>query len=84
MLLVVDNGSIYTKQLTDFLNQKKIIFEKFSPENLNLDSLNKYESIILSGRRKNNKKVNQVNSKIINFSINHNKKLLGICYVYKN
>tara|TARA_B100001142_G_scaffold18419_1_gene17102 strand:+ start:112 stop:654 length:543 start_codon:yes stop_codon:yes gene_type:complete len=80
LLLVVDNGSIYTKQLTDFLNQKKIIFEKFSPENLNLDSLNKYESIILSGRRKNNKKVNQVNSKIINFSINHNKKLLGICY----
>jgi GMP synthase (glutamine-hydrolysing) len=46
LLLVVDNGSIYTKQLTDFLNQKKIIFEKFSPENLNLDSLNKYESII--------------------------------------
>ena len=80
MLLVVDNGSIYTKQLTDFLNQKKIIFEKFSPENLNFDSLNKYESIILSGRRKNEKKINEINSKVIKYSIDNNKKLLGICY----
>jgi len=80
LLLVVDNGSIYTNQLTDFLKEKKIIFEKFSPESFNLNSLKNYESIILSGRRKNNKKINEVNSKIINFSINHNKKLLGICY----
>ena len=52
MLLVVDNGSIYTKQLTDFLNQKQIFFEKFSPDFIELDSLGKYESIILSGRKK--------------------------------
>ena len=80
MLLVVDNGSIYTKQLTDFLSEKNISFEKFTPYVLELNSLQKFDSIILSGRRKNDKKINEVNSKIINFSINNSKKLLGICY----
>ena len=80
MLLVVDNGSIYTKQLTDFLTKKNILFEKYTPHILKLNSLEKYESIILSGRRKNDKKINEVNSKIINFSIKNDKKLLGICY----
>ncbi|MDC0885944.1 gamma-glutamyl-gamma-aminobutyrate hydrolase family protein [Nitrosopumilus sp.] len=80
MLLVVDNGSIYTKQLTDFLIKKNISFEKYTPHILDLNSLKKYEFIILSGRRKNDKKINEVNSKIINFSIDNNKKLLGICY----
>ena len=80
MLLVVDNGSIYTKQLTDFLRKKNISFEKHTPHILELNSLQKYESIILSGRRKNDKKINEVNSKVINFSIENDKKLLGICY----
>ena len=80
MLLVVDNGSIYTKQLTDFLIQKKFSFEKYTPNTLELNSLKKYESIILSGRRKNDKKINEINSKVIKYSIDNNKKLLGICY----
>ena len=80
MLLIVDNGSIYTKQLTDFLSEKNISFEKYTPYILELNSLQKYDSIILSGRKKNSKKINEVNSKIINFSINNSKKLLGICY----
>jgi GMP synthase (glutamine-hydrolysing) len=80
LLLVVDNGSIYTKQLTDFLSKKNISFEKFTPHILELNSLKKYESIILSGRRKNDKKINDVNSNIIIFSIKNDKKLLGICY----
>ena len=80
MLLVVDNGSIYTKQLTNFLTKKNILFRKSTPYILELNSLEKYESIILSGRTKNDKKINEVNSKIINFSIKNDKKLLGICY----
>ena len=55
-----------------FLIEKLIILE--------FTSLQKYDSIILSGRRKNDKKINEVNSKIINFSIKNKKKLLGICY----
>ncbi len=80
MLLVVDNGSIYTKNLTDFLNEKNILFEKQTPQLLDLDSLGNYDSIILSGRRKNEKKTNEINSKIVTYSIKNNMKLLGICY----
>ncbi len=80
MLLVVDNGSIYTQNLIDFLNEKKISFEKISPNELELKSLEKYDSFILSGRRKNEKKINQINSKAIIHSVKNNKKLLGICY----
>lgn len=80
MLLVVDNGSIYTQNLIDFLIKKEISFEKESPNELNLNSLEKYDSFILSGRRKNEKIINQINSKVILHSIQNNKKLLGICY----
>ena len=80
MLLVVDNGSIYTNQLIDFLTQKNISFEKQFPQSLKLDSLSNYDSFILSGRRKNEKKINEINSKTIKYCINNNNKLLGICY----
>lgn len=80
MLLVVDNGSIYTKNLINFLNQKNILFEKQVPQNIDLNEMEKYDYIILSGRRKNEKRTNEVNSKIIRHSIENNKKLLGICY----
>ena len=80
MLLVVDNGSIYTKNLTDFLNKKNILFKKQTPQFLDLNSLENYDSIILSGRRKNEKKINEINSKIVTYSIKNNIKLLGICY----
>ena len=80
MLLVVDNGSIYTKNLIDFLNEKNIFFEKQTPQLLDLKSLENYDTIILSGRIKNEKKTNEINSKIITYSIKNNIKLLGICY----
>ena len=80
MLLVVDNGSIYTQNLIDFLKKKEISFEKESPDEFNLNSLEKYDSFILSGRRRNEKKINHINSKVIMHSIQDNKKLLGICY----
>jgi len=80
LLLVVDNGSIYTKNLTDFLNEKNILFKKQTPQLLDLNSLENYDSIILSGRRKNEKKINEINSKIITYSIKNDIKLLGICY----
>jgi len=80
LLLVVDNGSIYTKNLIYFLNEKNIFFEKQTPQLLDLNSLEKYDSIILSGRKKNEKKINEINSKIVTYSIKNNIKLLGICY----
>ncbi|NOS61917.1 MAG: C26 family cysteine hydrolase domain-containing family [Nitrosarchaeum sp.] len=80
MLLVIDNGSVYTKNLIDFLHNKNILFEKQTPELLDLKLLDNYNSFILSGRRKNEKKTNEINSKIINHTIQNDKKLLGICY----
>ena len=80
MLLIVNNGSIYTKNLTDFLRKKNIPFELQTPQLLELNSLKNYDSVILSGRRKNEKKINEINSKVINFSIKNDLKLLGICY----
>jgi GMP synthase (glutamine-hydrolysing) len=80
MLLVVDNGSVYTKNLVDFLDKQKIKFGKQTPDSINLQNLVKYDSFILSGRRKNEKKTNEINSKIIKHAIENEKKLLGICY----
>jgi GMP synthase (glutamine-hydrolysing) len=80
LLLVVDNGSIYTKNLIDFLNKKNILFEIQTPHLLNLNLLKNYGFVILSGRRQNEKKINEINSKIIVYSIKNNIKLLGICY----
>ena len=80
MLLVVDNGSIYTKNLINFLTKHNISFEIQIPHLLNLDSLENYDCFILSGRKKNEKKINEVNSKIIKYCIQNNAKLLGICY----
>jgi GMP synthase (glutamine-hydrolysing) len=80
LLLVVDNGSIYTKNLIDFLNKKNILFEIQTPHLLNLNLLKNYGFVILSGRRQNEKKINEINSKIIIYSIKNNIKLLGICY----
>ena len=80
MLLVVDNGSIYTKNLTGFLNEKNILFKEQTPQLLDINLLENYDSIILSGRRKNEKKINEINSKIVTYSIKNDIKLLGICY----
>ncbi len=66
--------------MIDFLNEKNIPFKKESPQLLNLSSLFNFDSFILSGRRRNEKKINEINSKIIRHCIENNNKLLGICY----
>jgi GMP synthase (glutamine-hydrolysing) len=80
MLLVMDNGSIYSKNLIEFLNHQQILFQKQVPKLFDLRSLKTFNSFILSGRKKNDKKINEINSKIIIHAIKNNKKLLGICY----
>jgi GMP synthase (glutamine-hydrolysing) len=80
LLLVVDNGSIYTPNLEKFLEEKNVLFKKMIPDEFELTLLEKYDSFILSGRRRNEKKINQINSKIIQHCVQNDKKLLGICY----
>ena len=80
MLLLVDNGSVYTKNITSFLSSKKIPFTASPYDDIVLDELGKFKSFILSGRRQNNREMNAINSKIITHAVLEDKPLLGICY----
>ena len=80
LLLVVDNGSVYTNNLTDFLSEKKIKFKILKHFEIDLSRIHEFSSFILSGRRENVKKMNSLNSKIIQYAISEKKNLLGICY----
>ena len=80
MLLIIENGSVYTKFLLDFLAEKNIVYDVLTFDKIVISSLEKYSSIILSGRRKNNSLMNSINSKIIKQSVTEKKPLLGICY----
>jgi len=79
LLLIVDNGSVYTKHLINFLSNK-VQFDVLQSNEQNFSNLIKYESFILSGRRRNNQLMNSINSKIIRHAIREEKRLLGICY----
>ena len=76
----MDNGSVYTKNLIDFLTQKKTKFLNQNHDQVELSNIHNYNSFILSGRRKNDKKMNILNSKIIQHAVQEKKNLLGICY----
>ncbi len=80
MILVVDNGSVYTKNLIEILERKKIGFKALTPSQLHDSSWTDYSHFILSGRKKNDRKMNQLNSQIIKYAIAEDKPLLGICY----
>ncbi len=76
----MDNGSIYTKNLVNFLtkNETKFIGQKF--DQVDLSNIGQFDSFILSGRRANNQKMNAINSQIIKHAVSEKKSLLGICY----
>ena len=76
----MDNGSIYTKNLINFLSEKKTEFISKKFDEVNLSDIQQFNSFILSGRRKNDRKINAVNSKIIEHAVSEKKSLLGICY----
>jgi len=76
----VDNGSIYTKNLVNFLTKRDIKFIDQKFDVVNLSDIGQFNSFILSGRRKNNQKMNAINSQIIKHTVSEKKSLLGICY----
>jgi GMP synthase (glutamine-hydrolysing) len=80
MLLLVDNGSVFTKNIVEFLQHANTAHHTIPFDRVNLDDLHKFDSIILSGRRHNDQAMNALNSKLINHSISQKKTLLGICY----
>ena len=80
MLLLVDNGSVFTKDIANTLSNSDVKFEQKSFDEINSEEISKFDSYILSGRRQNDSKMNAKNSKIILHAVNEKKKLLGICY----
>ena len=80
MLLVLDNGSVFTQNLVDFLKTLPIDFKRISSNEFDISELENFDSYILSGRRKNNSEMNALNSKIIKHAVSEDKSLLGICY----
>ncbi|MDH2906967.1 MAG: gamma-glutamyl-gamma-aminobutyrate hydrolase family protein [Candidatus Nitrosotalea sp.] len=80
MLLVVDNGSVYTSSLLDCMRDLGVPFESHVFSDVSSIDIGKYSSIILSGRRKNNPQMNAINSRLVIHSLDAGKPLLGICY----
>ena len=80
VLLLVDNGSVFTKDIANTLSNSGIKFDQKPSDQINLDDISRYDSFILSGRRNNDSQMNAKNSKIIIHAVNEKKKLLGICY----
>ena len=80
MLLLVDNGSVFTKDIAKTLSNSNVEFVQKPFDEINLDDIEKFDSYILSGRRQNDSKMNAKNSKIFLHAVNEKKKLLGICY----
>ena len=80
MLLLVDNGSVFTKDIADILSNSSVKFEQKTFDQINFEEISKFDSYILSGRRQNDSKMNVKNSKIVLHAVNEKKKLLGICY----
>lgn len=76
----MDNGSVFTKNLSDYLVSINADFQLYTFDKIDLKSLDNYDSFILSGRRSNDKQMNVLNSKVIQHCVEESKKLLGICY----
>lgn len=79
-VLVVDNLSPFTPDILDCLGRLNIpyVYKKFSE--VSDSDLALCEKVILSGRRKNSKEINAVNSRIVRHCHGGGKPLLGICY----
>ena len=77
-VLIVDNGSPYVKDIILCMDKigQDCTLKRYDDEIL----LSNYEKIILSGRQKNKKQINAVNSKIIRTCFKDETPLLGICY----
>ncbi len=80
MLLVVDNGSVYTNSIIDCLKEIKINYRHVLFDEVTGSDIEDSLSIILSGRRKNDSMMNAINSKLIRYALAKKKPLLGICY----
>lgn len=80
MLLLVDNGSAFTPDISGCLESLGVGFECLHVHELGPPDACRYDSFILSGRRRNTRATNRTNAGIILHCVSSSKPLLGICY----
>ena len=80
MILVVDNGSVYTGSIADSLGEISSDFRLVPFTGATDAVVDGAGSVILSGRRKNDAAMNAANSRIVRRCVAGNRPLLGICY----
>lgn len=78
--LVVDNGSSYTDDLIEVLDGLAVQYRRVMPADLNMATLPGYGAFVLSGRKRNSRLMNAVNSGVVRHAVSAGTKLLGICY----
>lgn len=79
-LLVIDNLSPFTPNILDCLNklQANYICRKYFE--MDISNNIQFDKAILSGRQRNSKEINVINSKIIKYCFEYDIPILGICY----
>ena len=80
MLLVVDNGSVYTGSIIESLKEIRADHKRIAYDKITEQDIEDSRSIILSGRTRNDPLMNMTNSKLIRYALAEKKPLLGICY----
>lgn len=79
-VLVVDNLSPFTPDIVACLDKLGVHHECTRFSQVSHTDIDKYDRIILSGRRKNDPAINAANSRIIRSCHESDQPLLGICY----
>ena len=80
MLLIVDNGSVFITGISNAISKNRTEYTIIPSQTITKPDLSRFDSLVLSGRRRNDQKMNAINSEIINHALSENKSLLGICY----
>lgn len=81
MLLVLDNGSEFTPEIFAALASCSVPFESRTAADPGAwDAALAAGSYVLSGRRRNDRAMNALNSRIIRHAVSSRRPLLGICY----
>lgn len=81
VLLVLDNGSEFTPEIASALDAASVPFvSRAAADPGAWDAAVSAGSYILSGRRRNDRAMNALNSRIIRHAASSRRPLLGICY----
>ena len=81
LLLVLDNGSEFTPEIAAALAADGAPFESRAADDpAAWDAALRADSYVLSGRRRNDRAMNVLNSRIVRLAVSRGRPLLGICY----